>query len=242
MPVRYAIHVELEHGAGNQPEHLHDLVGGWLDPGDRHAQNRKPWALGPLRQIEGSLWRFEVGVLDRETEGRLVEAVSPGPVISLGGVKGRVLGRAGGAVPEVVIAASWRELVEGATPPRSFGFEFLSPTALRSGPATIPLPLPNLVFGHFRSRWNIFAPEHLRPYAPLGDTVLVLSDVEVATGEKVRFKDATHVGFVGRAVIEATADSAAVYRSLDALASIAPFCGTGEGTAFGMGVTRYTRG
>src|SRR5437867_728689 len=102
MPVRYAIHIELEQGPGNQPEHLHDLVSGWLDPRDRHTQNRKPWALGPLQQIEGFLWRFEVGVLDREAEGRLVDAVSPCPAVSLGGVKGRVAGQAGGGVPEVV--------------------------------------------------------------------------------------------------------------------------------------------
>jgi CRISPR/Cas system endoribonuclease Cas6 (RAMP superfamily) len=138
-----------------------------------------------------------------------------------------------------LFSAPWSELAEEAGPARTFRFEFVTPTAFRSGAATIPLPLPTLVFGHFRSRWNVFAPEDLRPHAPLGDMNLLLSHVDIATPGILRFKRATHVGFVGRCTIEARGCPEALRRSLDTLASIAPFSGTGAGTTFGMGVTHY---
>ncbi|MGH2732592.1 MAG: CRISPR system precrRNA processing endoribonuclease RAMP protein Cas6 [Actinomycetota bacterium] len=240
MPVRYAVDLELEDKPQNRPEALHGLVGDWLDPRDRHTQNRKPWALAPLREIQAPLWRFEVGLLDDESETRLLDSVSRGPAVRLDGVTGQVTG-AGGEVPRVLLRSTWAELVDRSAVLTSFRFEFLTPTTFRSGPTTIPLPIPTLVFGHFRSRWNTFAPADLRPFMPFEDITLLLSHLEIATPPTLWFKKAPHVGFVGRVIIEARSRSPERLRALDALASIAPFSGTGAGTTFGMGVTRYVR-
>ncbi|MGH2771382.1 MAG: CRISPR system precrRNA processing endoribonuclease RAMP protein Cas6 [Actinomycetota bacterium] len=63
----------------------------------------------------------------------------------------------------------------------------------------------------------------------------------MATPKERRDDEAPHVGFIGRVIIEARSRSPERLRALDALASIAPFSGTGAGTTFGMGVTRYVR-
>ncbi len=240
MPVRYAVDLELKGRPQNRPEALHGLVSDWLDPRDRHARNRKPWALAPLREIRAPLWRFEVGLLDDESETRLLDSALRGPAVRLDGVTGQVVG-AGGEAARALLCSTWAELIDRSAARASFRFEFLTPTAFRSGPATISLPIPTLVFGHFRSRWNTFAPVDLRPDVAFEDITFLLSHLEIATPETLWFKKASHVGFIGRVAIEARSGSPERLRALDALASIAPFCGTGAGTTFGMGVTRYVR-
>ena len=56
-----------------------------------------------------------------------------------------------------------RHLLASEQLPRTVELEFASPTAFHSKGATMPVPLPELVFGSLVDRWNAFSPITLSP-------------------------------------------------------------------------------
>ncbi len=150
-------------------------------------------------------------------------------------------------------------------PPRHFAFSFASPTAFHhtvpsssaadsnleggNGQArtgnrkletgnrqlTIPLPLPELVFGSLLARWNAFAPlalpDELRRYA---QECLAVSRYRLQT-QALKFGQATSVGFTGACQYTALVWDAYWLRAVSLLSAYAFYSGVGVRTAVGMG-------
>lgn len=100
---------------------------------------------------------------------------------------------------------------------------------------TMPLPLPELVFGSLLARWNAFAPltlpEEVRRYA---QECLAISRYRLQT-QVVRFGQAMSVGFTGQCQYTALVWDAYWLRAISLLAAYAFYSGVGLRTTVGMG-------
>ena len=119
---------------------------------------------------------------------------------------------------------------------------FVSPTSFRRKGHHLPLPWQRNVFHSYLRRWNHFARKTVDPTDFLDwidEHVVIerhyMSSVKVAAG-----KQGSVTGFTGSVTYGLSRKAAEnlEYRTLFyALASLAPFCGTGHKTTFGLGET-----
>lgn len=121
---------------------------------------------------------------------------------------------------------------------------FASPTTFRSHNVHVPLPIPQLMLGHWLEKWNTFAPLRLHP------DVRGFAGQEVAVNrydlhtEMVQFGGATIIGFVGACSLTVRHEDGrhpdALYwrRIPHLLAAYSFWCGTGHRTPYGLGQTR----
>ncbi|GAC1460720.1 MAG: hypothetical protein NVS2B14_08190 [Chamaesiphon sp.] len=120
---------------------------------------------------------------------------------------------------------------------------FCSPTSFRRKGHHLPLPWPVNVFHSYLRRWNDFSHIPFDQEAFLGwvdDSVLIrrhrLESVKVSAGKK-----GSVTGFTG-AIEFGLAKEAQVMPQFEqlffALGQLAPYCGTGHKTTFGLGQTR----
>ena len=213
-----------------------------------HHANVKPFTVTPPVATKQGL-ALLISTLDQQATDHLVEGVArtvqATPSVRLGDLEAEV-----GTQPlDLVETISYQELRESASSAPSLELEFRSPTVFRSGRhEQTPFPVPKLVFGHFRARWNAFAPEALACDLAFDDLGLRVAEFE---GRGVPFVDGhrragrlaeiTFTGFVGKATFEAASPGARppALRWLHTLARFAAFCGTGANTTIGMGATRY---
>ena len=120
---------------------------------------------------------------------------------------------------------------------------FVTPTSFRRKKHHLPLPLPVNVFHSYLRRWNNFAQRKFAAEAFLAwvdEQVIItrhqIESVKVAVGKK-----GSVTGFTG--TVEYTLSTAAsgqpeyvqLYKTL---VHLAPYCGTGHKTTFGLGQTR----
>ncbi|TMC03749.1 MAG: CRISPR system precrRNA processing endoribonuclease RAMP protein Cas6 [Chloroflexi bacterium] len=240
MPVRCAVPLHVERPELVEPLHVHALVCECLErdqaPTHHHA-GAKPFATSPLRTHDDGLVAFEVGLLDDDLEERLVGAIRPrGGRLRLGRQVAHVVGP-----PESMRRATWEELARRAVPRREYRFDFVTPTAFRSGQTSVPLPLPKLIFGHYRSRWHAFGPPELRPDVAFDELDLAVVDFDIAAS-RYPMSRREQIGFTGQVTLSLRPTHRTVHVALDALAGIADYSGTGSSTPQGMGVTRYLGG
>jgi len=118
-------------------------------------------------------------------------------------------------------------------------FDFVSPTAFRSGGHTVPLPQPDQVFGSLLDKWNAYAPvalpEETRRFA---GECLALSRYRLST-QVVAFKEGgLQVGFVGPVRYAALNHDRYWLSVLQTLADFAFYAGVGYQTTTGMGQAR----
>ena len=129
------------------------------------------------------------------------------------------------------------------TPGREMTLEFLSPTAFKQGPGSLPLPLPGNVF-HWPERvWHSYAPSVLATAVPrdwlhwCDRNVFVvdhhIQTATVAINQKERF-----VGFVGHVTFQAHHNAPLYLRAWQTLGTLAAFCGVGHKTTMGMGAVK----
>jgi CRISPR-associated endoribonuclease Cas6 len=131
-----------------------------------------------------------------------------------------------------------RHLLGAAEPSPWLNVEFVTPTTFRSQGKHLPLPLPGLVFDHWLSKWNRFAPLSLHPDVKrFADECLAVSRYRLRS-RVVRFGPATFIGFVGRCSFRALRRDPYWLRLLHTLAAYAFYCGTGHKTTMGMGQTK----
>ncbi|NJM99745.1 MAG: CRISPR-associated endoribonuclease Cas6 [Phormidesmis sp. RL_2_1] len=119
---------------------------------------------------------------------------------------------------------------------------FISPTSFRRKGHHLPLPWPTNVFHSYLRRWNHFARNQVDPDTFLewvDQHVIVhrhtLESVKVAAG-----KQGSVTGFTGAVTyqLDRQANEQPDFQSLFyALVRLAPFCGTGHKTTFGLGET-----
>jgi CRISPR-associated endoribonuclease Cas6 len=115
---------------------------------------------------------------------------------------------------------------------------FASPTTFRSHDVHVPLPIPQLMLGHWVEKWNAFAPLSLHPgVRGLADQEVAVNRYDLRT-EVVQFGGATIIGFVGACSIAVRHDDAYWRRIPQLLAAFSFWCGTGYRTPYGLGQTR----
>ena len=117
--------------------------------------------------------------------------------------------------------------------------DFVSPTAFHSGGRTLPLPLPDQVFGSLLDKWNAYAPvalpEETRRFA---GECLALSRYRIST-QVVAFKEGgLQVGFIGPVRYAALNHDRYWLSVLQTLADFAFYAGVGYQTTTGMGQVR----
>ena len=137
----------------------------------------------------------------------------------------------------------WGELLERAPAAETIILQFASPTAFRRGDLDLPLPLPELVFGGYLSKWQAFSP------IPLDQTLFEKEFFTRHIGVKehrirtLPFHDGRVIvpGFVGQVTFLIKGLPEELVRQINVLADFAFYAGTGRKTTHGMGMTRRIR-
>lgn len=130
------------------------------------------------------------------------------------------------------------------TPPTNkWALNFLSPTSFRSQGHHLPLPIPRNLFHSYLRRWNTFS-KHKVDVDNFLDWVDAnvfflrhqLSSVKIMAGKR-----GSVIGFIGSielGCLKQTPENMEFAKLFTILMSLAPYCGTGHKTTFGLGVTR----
>ena len=120
---------------------------------------------------------------------------------------------------------------------------FISPTSFRSRGHHLPLPVPTNLFHSYLRRWNYFADQKFSQESFLtwvdGNVLIVrhqLESIKIVGGKK-----GSVTGFVGAielSLARSAEEQPEFVRLYHALGQLAPYCGTGHKTTFGLGQTR----
>jgi CRISPR-associated endoribonuclease Cas6 len=121
--------------------------------------------------------------------------------------------------------------------------KFLSPTSFRRKGHHFPLPVPANVFHSYLRRWNDFSGIIIDQDAFLAwvDDCVLINRCQITTAKVLAGKKGAVTGFTGAIEFSLTKDAAkqAEFQQLFyALGKLAPYCGTGHKTTFGLGQTR----
>ena len=137
---------------------------------------------------------------------------------------------------------TYNQLVEDQSE-KSITLTFVTPTSFRRKGHHLPLPLPVNVFHSYLRRWNNFSgmPVESEPFlAWIDEYTLItrhqLESVKVAAGKK-----GSVTGFTGAiefALSREAGEHPEWVQLFLALGKLAPYCGTGHKTTFGLGQTR----
>jgi CRISPR-associated endoribonuclease Cas6 len=146
---------------------------------------------------------------------------------------------------EIAFAPTTYQQLLIAAPPlsRNIKLSFVTPTSFRSKGHNFPLPVPENVFHSYLHRWNNFSGvifEQAEFLTWIDENVIIsrhkLESHKVAAGKKGMV-----TGFTG--AVEFAIGRSATLRPdfvqlFYALGRLAPYCGTGHKTTFGLGQTR----
>jgi CRISPR-associated endoribonuclease Cas6 len=235
----------FQHAAG-----LRALALRWISEADPelgaslHSSGRpKPYTLSPLWSPRGEpgVVRWEVTVLTDWLLEPLEAGVRKcGPEVRLGPQRFELERWERGR------GVAWHGLLDG--PPASdWTLRLHSPTAHHAtGPfrKSVVLPTPELYWGSWYQRWNLYAPPELRMEDSfLLETVAERIAVSGCAGQTETVPlDAgrAFLGFTGEVrftLLQPKETAPELRAALTALARLAPYCGTGVETMRGMGQT-----
>ncbi|MFN8493511.1 MAG: CRISPR system precrRNA processing endoribonuclease RAMP protein Cas6 [Caldilineaceae bacterium] len=123
--------------------------------------------------------------------------------------------------------------------PRQATLDFASPTAFKSGGMTVPVPLPNLVFGSLVERWNQFSPITLSPeMRRFGEEMVAISRYRLESRPVGGKQGGLRIGGVGQVTYTAVGGDRYWLGLLNMLADFALYSGVGVQTTTGMGQVR----
>jgi CRISPR-associated endoribonuclease Cas6 len=131
---------------------------------------------------------------------------------------------------------------------RHIGLQFITPVVLFRSGLPLPLPDPALVFRHYLSLWDTFAPRELWVNFNLLDAIQfhVAPTAHRLETRHVRWGDkGTRPGFLGGVTYTAhrwQKLGTEFLGNLKMLARFAIYCSTGQGTTRGLGQTRPLKG
>ncbi|MEC4986720.1 MAG: CRISPR-associated endoribonuclease Cas6 [Oscillatoria sp. PMC 1068.18] len=148
-------------------------------------------------------------------------------------------------ISQVAIAnppTTYQHLLSTKTP-KSLNLSFVSPTSFRRKKNHFPLPLPKNVFHSYLRRWNDFSnlPYPQDEFLDWIDEYVVINRHQLQTTRVAAGKRGTVTGFVGAIeyhLAKAAFKQPEFVELFSALGQLAPYCGTGHKTTFGLGQTR----
>ncbi len=198
--------------------------------------------------VPGEAWHIRYTALTAELSRLLVERVLPDfpKEITLGEHTFAV--QAVAAAPEGHAAAgtaSYADLASpyllgSITPPTRWEFAFHAPTAFRSRGRTIPIPLPDLLFGSLLDRWNAWSPVALNPEVRrFAQECMAISKYRLQSKMILGKGDRVHRGAVGRCTYTALNRDRYWCSTVSALAAFSFYSGAGYQTTQGLGVCRW---
>ncbi len=126
---------------------------------------------------------------------------------------------------------------------RNFSLSFLTPTSFRHKGHHLPLPIPANIFHSYLRRWNNFAPQSFDQESFLVwiDENIFVSNYNLTCAKTAVGKQGFVTGFTGTVefgVNRSAKNNPDFERLLYALIRLAPYCGTGHKTTFGLGQTQ----
>ncbi|GAX41472.1 CRISPR-associated protein Cas6 [Tolypothrix sp. NIES-4075] len=121
--------------------------------------------------------------------------------------------------------------------------KFLSPTSFRRKGHHFPLPVPVNIFHSYLRRWNDFSGIIIDQDAFLAwvDDCVLINRCQITTAKVLAGKKGAVTAFTGAIEFSLTKEGSkqAEFQQLFyALGKLAPYCGTGHKTTFGLGQTR----
>lgn len=200
--------------------------------------------------LPGQTYRLRFTALTAELSAALLAAAHSGPLapgarVELDYLPFEILAAASAEDPTGWPGATTyqdlgaRRLLAGSAPERRVTLSFTSPVAFKSKDRTMPLPLPDLVFGSLLQKWNAFAPlalpAELRRYA---SECLAISRFHLRSHGVGAKDEGLRVGAAGE-ITYATLNYDRYWMSLiHALGEFARFAGVGAAVSQGMGQAR----
>ena len=131
-------------------------------------------------------------------------------------------------------------MLASATAPASWRFAFRSPTAFHSGGMTVPIPLPDLLFGSLLDRWNAWSPVALNPEVRrFARECIAVSRYRLQTRPVPGKGGRVERGAVGGCTYVALNRDRYWCSTIGVLAAFATYGGAGYGTAQGMGACAW---
>lgn len=127
--------------------------------------------------------------------------------------------------------------------PSAFNLSFVSPTSFRHRKHHLPLPVPENVFHSYLRRWNLFSAIEFdaEDYLDWIDEMVVIVRHHVTSQKVAAGKRGSVTGFTGAVqfgLVPAAYTEPEFVQLFLALGGLAPYCGTGHKTTFGLGQTR----
>ena len=136
-------------------------------------------------------------------------------------------------------ALSEAYLLAGRSPSHRARIWFASPTGFRSGGMTVPVPLPDLVYGSLVETWNAFSPVAISDEARrFAEECLGISRYQLSTRAVSGKGGAVQIGFVGKCQYTALNRDRYWLGVIQLLTDFAFYAGIGYQTAAGMGQAR----
>ncbi|AFY55881.1 CRISPR-associated protein, Cas6 family [Rivularia sp. PCC 7116] len=140
-------------------------------------------------------------------------------------------------------ATTYKKLLENKKAKNTLSLSYISPTSFRRKKHHFPLPLPFNIFQSYLRRWNDFSnlPVEQDTFLEWVDENVIIQRHQISTTRVPGGKRGLVTGFTGAVEFglgkEASKEPEYVnlYR---ALGKLAPYCGTGHKTTFGLGQTR----
>jgi CRISPR-associated endoribonuclease Cas6 len=258
--------------SGSLPANLgravHALLLRWVDAADPALARRlheddppRPFTCSNLaggRRRGGSLvldvgqdYWLRVTALNAELSSLLHGWLLPSPpeTVELDGTLFRLVSvAADGAAHTWAGSTSYQDLAAAhllaeGSPSTRLGLEFATPTAFRSGGMSVPLPLPDLVFGSLLDRWQAFAPVALNPeLRRFAAEQVAVARYRLRTRALPFKPGAMQVGFTGECHYVALRRDRYWLSLLHLLADYAFYAGVGYQTTVGMGQARVLAG
>lgn len=134
-------------------------------------------------------------------------------------------------------------LATAEPPSRQLTLEFAAPTAFKSKEMTIPVPMPDLVFGSLVERWNCFSPVVLSPeMRRFGGEMVAISRYRLESRGVDQKNHALRIGGLGTVTYRALGGDAYWLSVMQMLGDFAFYSGVGVQTATGMGMVRRGAG
>jgi CRISPR-associated endoribonuclease Cas6 len=145
-------------------------------------------------------------------------------------------------------ATSYNNLFESSsealsTTPPTITFSFLSPTSFRRKGHHFPLPVPRNVFHSYLRRWNDFSKQEFEQEYFLDwiEEYVIITRHHLQSTKVVAGKKGSVTGFTGSvefSLLRPALEDVEFTQLFVALGQLAPYCGTGHKTTFGLGQTR----